>query len=45
MLDMLDSVFVEIGWIEVCRFKAGYKKEVAYDGKKSRMELRCGCEA
>uniref|UniRef100_A0A7N2M262 SWIM-type domain-containing protein n=1 Tax=Quercus lobata TaxID=97700 RepID=A0A7N2M262_QUELO len=28
-----------------CCFKAGYKKEVAYDGKKSRMELRCGCEA
>ena len=28
-----------------CCFKAGYKKELAYDGKKSRMELRCGCEA
>ena len=28
-----------------CCFKAGYKKEVAYDGKKSRMKLRCGCEA
>ena len=28
-----------------CCFKAGYKKELAYDGKKSRMKLRCGCEA
>ena len=28
-----------------CCFKAGYKKEVAYEGKESRMELRCDCEA
>ena len=28
-----------------CCFKVGFKKEVAYEGKKSRMELRCGCEA
>ena len=28
-----------------CCFKAGYKKDVAYEGKKSRIKLRCGCEA
>lgn len=57
MLDMLVSMFIKnwqnkskidkttITSRKFCCYKVGYGKEVEWEGKKSRMEVRVGCEA